>query len=118
MTRIAREELLKEIINDTKEYVPNSGGRLEKSVRISGGSNKKITYSTPYARYMWHGKLMLGPNGSSWARRGEKKHLTNRDLKYNQAINSKAGAYWIIRSKQDNIEKWKMHVIERLRSGR
>ena len=114
MAREARDEFLKEVIEDTKEYVPNSGGRLERSVRIAGGSRGKITYNTPYARYLWHGKLMLAPNASSWAKAGEKKHVTDIDLKYNQAINRKAGAYWVLRSKRDNLEKWKRSIVKKL----
>lgn len=110
----ARKILCEQIIKDAKEYVPNSGGRLERSASIMG-NGRLIIYKTPYAQYMWHGKLMLAPNGSSWARSGEKKHLTNIDLKYNRSINSKAGKYWVSRAKEDKMKNWLRVIKEELR---
>lgn len=111
---LAREKLCELIILDTKRYVPNSGGRLERSAHTRNNS-RLIVYSTPYAQYLWHGKLMLAPNGSSWARRGEKKHLTDVDLKYNTSINHKAGKYWVARAKADRIDKWVKELKDELK---
>lgn len=110
----ARNILCEQIIKDTKRYVPNSGGRLERSASIQG-NGRYIVYSTPYAQYLWHGKLMLAPNGSSWAKRGEKKHLTSRDLKYNKNVNPDAGKYWVIRAKSKWMDQWLKAVKIELR---
>lgn len=83
-TERARLELAKIIVQDTKQFVPHDKGKLEKAEIVNNG--RQIIYSTPYARFLWHGKLMLAPNGSSWARKGEKKHVVNKDLKFNQLI--------------------------------
>lgn len=104
ITEQARYELAKIIIKDTTPYVPHEKGRLEKAIIRENG--RQIVYKKPYARFLWHGKLMLAPNGSSWAKKGEKKHVVNKDLKFNQAVNPFAGKYWFIRSKNSNLNKW------------
>lgn len=100
----ALPKLARIIIDDTKPYVPHKNGRLEKAIVRNDG--RQIVYKKPYARFLWHGKLMLAPNGSSWAKRGEKKHVVNKDLKFDQSINPFAGKYWFIRSKNSNLNKW------------
>ena len=95
-TERARLELAKIIVQDTK--------KLEKAEIVNNG--RQIIYSTPYARFLWHGKLMLAPNGSSWARKGEKKHVVNKDLKFNQSVNPYAGKYWFLRAKNKYLDKW------------
>lgn len=104
VTEKARLELAKIIVKDTKQFVPHDKGKLEKAEIVNNG--RQIIYSTPYARFLWHGKLMLSASGSSWAKRGEKKYLTNIDLKFNQSVNSYAGKYWFIRAKEKYLNKW------------
>ena len=71
-------------------YVPGgSGGKLAKIKTYP--DNSSIKYTSPYAKYQYYGKLMLAKNGSAWAKLGEKKVLTNRDLKYHT---SGTGAKW------------------------
>lgn len=103
-TERARLELAKIIVQDTKQFVPHDKGKLEKATIVNNG--RRIIYSTPYARFLWHGKLMLAPNGSSWARKGEKKHVVNKDLKFNQSVNAHAGKYWFLRAKDKYLDKW------------
>lgn len=100
----ALPKLARIIINDTKPYVPHEKGRLEKAIVRNNG--RQIVYKKPYARFLWHGKLMLAPNGSSWAKRGEKKHVVNKDLKFDQSINPFAGKYWFLRAKDKYLNKW------------
>lgn len=103
-TERARLELAKIIVQDTKQFVPHDKGILEKAEIVNNG--RQIIYSTPYARFLWHGKLMLAPNGSSWARKGEKKHVVNQNLKFNQSVNPYAGKYWFLRAKNKYLDKW------------
>ena len=81
-TERARLELAKIIIKDTTQFVPHEKGRLEKAF------------------------IRLAPNGSSWAKRGEKKHVVNKDLKFNQSVNPYAGKYWFLRAKNKYFDKW------------
>lgn len=61
-------------------YIPMDNGMLRRNK--SYPSNHEIKYINPYAKYQYYGKLMLAKNGSSWAKKGEKKVLTSRNLKY------------------------------------
>ena len=71
-------------------FVPGgSGGELAKIKTYP--SNHEIKYTSPFAHYQYLGKLMLAKNGSSWAKKGEKKHYTNKKLKYHT---SGTGAKW------------------------
>lgn len=63
----------------------------------------RIIYTSPCARYQYYGKLMVSSvNGSSYARSGEKKVLTDKDLKYNTFRHTKAGKLWFERMKKDH----------------
>lgn len=71
-------------------FVPGgSGGELAKIKTYP--SNHEIKYTSPFAHYQYLGKLMLAKNGSSWAKKGEKKHYTNNKLKCHT---SGTGAKW------------------------
>ena len=71
-------------------FVPGgSGGELAKIKTYP--SNHEIKYTSPFAHYQYLGKLMLAKNGSSWAKKGEKKHYTNKKLKYHT---SGTGSKW------------------------
>lgn len=61
-------------------YIPMDNGMLRRNKTYP--SNHEIKYISPYAKYQYYGKLMLAKNGSSWAKKGEKKVLTSRNLKY------------------------------------
>lgn len=61
-------------------YIPMDNGMLRRNKAYP--SNHEIKYISPYAKYQYYGKLMLAKNGSSWAKKGEKKVLTSRNLKY------------------------------------
>lgn len=71
-------------------YIPMQQGIL-KNTRIIGEDS--ITYNAPYARFHYFGKVMIGVNSRSpWARRGERKEVTDRDLKHHGA--PKRGPFW------------------------
>ena len=62
-----------------------------------------IAVSTPYARYQYHGKVMVDPQTGAagfmtpegWrSRRGVAKVPTDRDLEYDTTKNPLAGPYW------------------------
>ncbi len=61
-------------------FIPMDNGMLRRLKTYP--SNHEIKYTSPYAKYQYYGKLMLAKNGSSWAKKGEKKVLTSRNLKY------------------------------------
>lgn len=91
------------VMRHADKYVPFRTGVLKNSAQVVA-SGDAITYTTPYARYMWYGKLMVDPitgkgafhdprTGRFWSRPGVQKIPTNRDLEYNGA--PERGAKWV-----------------------
>lgn len=67
----------------SNSYIPFQGGDLRRLK--THPSNHEVKYTSLYAKYHYHGKLMLAKNGSSWAKHGEKKVSTSKNLKYHTA---------------------------------
>ena len=86
-----------------------SGGILAKLKTYP--NNRTIKYTSPYAHYQFTGKLMLTKNGSSYAKKGEKKYYTSKSLKYHT---SGTGAKWhqlmLQRKKNELIRELKNHI--------
>ena len=84
-------------------YTPMLTGKMRDSATIGTviGSGR-IVYLSPYARYQYYGRLMVSRlTGSSYARRGESKVLTNRPLRHQRSKQPNAGAFWFKRMKAD-----------------
>lgn len=64
-------------------FIPIDNGDLRRIKTYP--SNNEIKYTSTYAKYQYYGKLMLAKNGSSWAKLGEKKVLTSKNLKYHSS---------------------------------
>lgn len=61
----------------------------------------ELVYVDPKARYHYYGKLMVSPTtGSSYAKKGEKKILTDKDMNYNGA--PQRGPFWFERGKSEH----------------
>ena len=89
-----------EVIRLSAPYTPFATGQLTKSATLGTviGSGE-VTYNAPYARYLYYGKVMVSPTtGSAWAKRGERKVLTAKLIKYNGA--PRRGARWFEQMKQ------------------
>lgn len=70
------------VIGVAKEYLPLQNAVMQSKTFNDGDG---IIYDVPYARYHWHGKLMVDPNTkSSWAPKNVQKVLASPpvDLKY------------------------------------
>ena len=70
-------------------FVPMDNGMLRRNKTYP--KNNEIKYTSPYAKYQYYGKLMLAKNGSVWAKLGEKKVSTSKNLRYHT---SGTGAHW------------------------
>jgi hypothetical protein len=93
-----------ECIRLMSPYVPFVSGALEKTLtvgtKIGSGLIRQIS---PQSRYLYYGKLMVSSiTGSSYARHGEKKVLTDKDLIYNKAGHQLAGPFWFKRMIADH----------------
>lgn len=108
----AKRFFTNELMKLSDDYVPYQSGMLKASARI-GNNGDEIIYNTPYARYLWYGKLMVDPvtgkgafyNGERfWSRPktqpNYQKVLTSRDLKFTGA--PMRGPRWVERAYIDN----------------
>lgn len=78
------------------KYMPMQSGMTAKvTVAQTDIRKPKIITNTPYARFLYHGKVMVSDvTGSPWARKGETKHVINKKLDYNKTKNALAGGHW------------------------
>lgn len=91
-------------------YIPMDNGMLRRNKTYP--SNHEIKYISPYAKYQYYGKLMLAKNGSSWAKKGEKKVETSRNLKYHT---SGTGPKWdklMMQRRKNDLIKWRFNIIK------
>lgn len=72
----------KTVADNLKKYVSFKSGVQEASVNpINGG--KQVIINVPYAQFQAEGKVMVGVKSrSAYARRGERKVVISKDLKY------------------------------------
>lgn len=84
--------LVSECAREMDRYVPMNTGTT-KNTRLLEPDG--VTYQGPHAQHIYHGVLMVAPSGSAWAKKGERKHLTDKPLSFHGAPTR--GAYWDIR---------------------
>ena len=110
----ANEILANEAMKDTDKFVPKLTGTLSGGARVSDG---QIVYPGPYARYLYHGKLMVDPEtGSSYARKGSTKTLTGKSINVAKS-NPMAQPEWFEVSKGLNLGKWKRVFAKAVTNG-
>lgn len=113
--RAASEKALgitsQQALADCNEYVPDDQDALVNSSNIhSDILHGKLVWATPYARYLYHGVLMVDPKtGSAWAREGQTKVKVSPEvqLKFDKRKNPKAGSHWCERAQADHGEEWR-----------
>ena len=113
--RAASEKALgitsQQALADCNEYVPDDQDALVNSSNIhSDILHGKLVWATPYARYLYHGVLMVDPKtGSAWAREGQTKVKVSTEvqLKFDKRKNPKAGSHWCERAQADHGEEWR-----------
>ena len=72
----------KTVADNLKKYVSLKSGTQKDSVN-SINEGKQVIINVPYARFQAEGKVMVGVKSrSAWARRGERKVVIGKDLKY------------------------------------
>lgn len=107
----ARGITSQQALADCNEYVPDDQDALVNSSNIhSDILHGKLVWSTPYARYLYHGVLMVDPKtGSAWAREGQTKVKVSPEvrLKFDKRKNPKAGSHWCERAQADHGAEWR-----------
>lgn len=79
----AQKLLNMQIVADCTPLIPFQQGALRNSVNYTQGIyGGEIEWNTPYAHYQYIGELYLAENGSSWAKKYEKKHPVGKPLAY------------------------------------
>lgn len=113
--RAASEKALREtkgqILSDCNEFVPNDHGVLRDSseshsyvVSLFDETELRLVWSTPYARYLYYGLLMVDSvTGSAWAKRGGMKVLTDKPLHY-----AKGCKLWCEKAREMYNEDWRL----------
>ena len=100
----------KQILADCNKYVPDDQeGLIDSSNNHSDILHGKLVWSTPYARYLYHGVLMVDPKtGSAWAREGQTKVVVSPEvqLKFDKQKHPKAGSHWCERAQADHGKEW------------
>lgn len=93
-----------QVAKDTEPYVPALTQSLANRTKVEGG---EIIYPGPYARFLYHGKVMIDPaTGSTWAPKGGTKVVTGKGLQFNHSVHSQAQSHWFEASKAQNLDKW------------
>jgi len=92
------------VLKRIKRYMPFVSGMTYKiTVAQTDISRPYIITDTPYAKYLFYGKVMIDPQinaagfmtSEGWrSRKGSVKVLTDRDLQYNRNKNPHAGPRW------------------------
>lgn len=101
----AQEMLINQIKIDTEKFVPARDMILSNSAHPEN-SNTELVYSTPYARFQYMGKVMVDDRGSTWAKKGTKKHVINKNLVYSKDRHPQATSKWFEKAKEEYKEKW------------
>lgn len=100
----AEHAVANQVAKDTAPFVPARTGSLTRQTRVAGST---VIYPGPYARFLYHGKVMIDPTtGSAFAREGATKVVTPRDLVFSKAMHPQAQAQWFEASKAVNRQKW------------
>lgn len=85
------------VLTGIEPYVPMATGELKRSGETYSilGSGE-LVYRTPYARYLWYGKVMAGTP----------RRATTKDLVFTTSVHPLAGSFWAIRAKNDQLPSW------------
>lgn len=110
----AQQWLGDRVLEDSKAYMSHLTGSLQQRSHTEDGG-KKVIFPGPYGRFQYGGKVMVDPvTGSPWARKGAKKVLTDRPLKYS---NPQATDHWFDTAKAQHGEYWIAGVKQRAGGG-
>ena len=98
----AQEYLDTDILTDTEPFLPFRQGIMKSKSKVDTNiGSGQVVYDTPYAKYLYHGKVMVGR---------PPKTVTNRDLQFGKEHHPTAQAFWFEASKSINEEKWVRNV--------
>lgn len=99
------------VMNDMIPYMPMQTGQFMNVTRAMSasiaGSGKVVAAAPPFGRFLYNGKVMVGEqSGSPWAKKGEHKVVTDRNLEYYRGGHPQARSHWFDAAKKKNQKKW------------
>lgn len=97
-----------QVMTDMVPYMPHQTGSFVNLTRAQSaalaGSGEVVAAAPPMGRFLYEGKVMVDPvTNSPWARKGAKKVVIDRDLKYS---NPKATPHWFDTAKKNHGKAW------------
>ena len=100
-----------QVMTDMVPYMPMQTGNFIQRTRAMSaaiaGSGKVVAAAPPMGRFLYEGKVMVGVDSRSpFARYGEKKVVTDRDLQYSDAAHPKVEKKWFDAAKRDHGSDW------------
>lgn len=117
----ANEKALKtlkgQVLADCNEFCPEDQGVLKASsethshvMSYFGETELRLVWSTPYARYLYYGLLMIdSETDSAWARKGDIKIITTKELEYNKKHGSSTPCkLWCEKARESYNEDWRL----------
>ena len=107
----SQRALDEQVLKDMIPFMPMESGHLVQDTLAMNqpniGSGELVLDTTEYARFLYHGKLMVHePTGSSWAPAGETKVVTDIPLSYSKEAHPNAGQEWFERAKEAKKRTW------------
>ncbi len=93
--------------DDSNKFCPlgETGILRGSAINNSDLENGIIKWATPYAQNLYYGLLMVAPNGSAWAKLGERKHVKEPNVKLDF---SEPGTMplWFEKAKDVHLDEW------------
>ncbi len=104
--RRAVAAMAEQVLTDSNELCPLGKGTLRSSADNKQNlENGIISWDTPYAPYLYYGLLMVAPNGSAWAKTGERKHVKKPDVPLDFSAPGTM-PLWFEKAKDVHLDKW------------
>lgn len=113
----AQYELDSAIMTSMVPYMPRRDGQfinVTKGMSAAlAGTGKVVAAAPPYGRFLYEGKVMIGEKSRSpWAKKGEKKVVTGRDLTYSGG----GQAHWFDAAKGADGDNW-VNLVKKTAGG-
>lgn len=111
----AQYQLDGQVMNSMVPFMPHLNGTFihvtrEASEAIQGSGEVYAAFS-PQGRYLYEGKVMVDEEtGSAYARKGAKKVLTDRPLRYTKTHNPEVTDHWFDAAKKKDGKRWVANV--------
>ena len=99
------------VMRDMVEFMPMDTGQfinVTKSMSAAiAGSGIVVAAAPPFGRFLYEGEVMEGVRSKSpWAKKGEKKQVTGRQIQYTKTKHPDAQSHWFEPAKKKNLKKW------------